>query len=202
MNQLLNEEFEMDVIRNNPTSNQKSQWTFWRILGSGIGWIIKTTTILVLIVIHLPPIYFAWRTSRPMELPEFGDKSFYQILAERQQEYAAHEEVWRLTHHGEYPDHYRGMCFDSEAGFVLLIVKPSMDYVLIRHILTPNDPYTSLPANVHYQTILDYLPASWTLFEMGALNIYQYIPHDFDAAIGPHHGECIIPPPECGKGGF
>ena len=43
--------------------------------------------------------------------------------------------------------------------------------------------------------ISDYLPATWTLFEMGALNLYQFIPHDPMAAYGPNHGACIIPPP-------
>jgi hypothetical protein len=61
----------------------------------------------------------------------------------------------------------------------------------IYHIL----PLSLSGFNVYYQSILDYLPASWTLFEMGALNIYQFIPHDPMAAYGPNHGACIIPPP-------
>jgi hypothetical protein len=151
--------------------------------------------LLILIVVLAPPIYFAWRAGQPMELPEFGGKTFYQVLEERQQEYAVHEEQWRLTHNGTYPLHSKNMCFITEAVFVLGVVKPMMDYGLILHINHPDEPYYRLPLNVHYIGIADYLPASWTLFEMGALNLYQYIPHDIDAARGPHHGACIIPPP-------
>ena len=185
----------MDTKRSDLKTNGKSQWTFWRILGLGVECVFKGTFLLIAIVILTPPAYFAWRAGQPMELPEFGGKTFYQILAERQQAYAAHEEHWQQTHHGQYPLHSKNMCFITETVFVLGVVKPMMDYGLILHIKHPNEPYYRLPANVHYKGIADYLPATWTLFEMGALNLYQFIPHDPMAAYGPNHGACIIPPP-------
>jgi len=90
------------------------------------------------------------------------------------------------------------MCFIEEAVFVFVVVKPLMDYGLILHIKHLDEPYYRLPANVHYTGIVDYLPASWALFEMGALNLYHFIPHDPMAAYGPNHGACIIPPPNGG----
>jgi|GEM_PF-2528366 len=180
---------------NIPNKTGKRPWTFGRVFGTMVSGIFKTILYLILIVILTPPVYFAWRATLPMELPAFGGKTFYQVQAERQQEYAENEFHWQLTHHGEYPMKYKGMCYHFEVVYLVLVVKPLMDYVLVRHILTPKDPYTSLPANVHYQGILDYLPASWTLFEMVTLSLYQYIPHDFNAAYGPYHGACIIPPP-------
>lgn len=131
-------------------------------------------------------------------LPEFGGKTFCQIQAERQQEYAVHEAHWQMTHHGEYLMPSKGMCYRMEIGFILVVMKPLMDGARICHILIPDDPFAALPANVHYHTTPDYLPAFWTLFEMGALNIYQFIPHDPMAAIGPNYGACIIPPPNGG----
>jgi|SRR5271157_220694 len=166
-----------------------------KLIWETIVYLFRTMVLVILIVVLAPPIYFAWRAGQPMELPEFGGKTFYKIQAERQQEYSLHEAYWQLTHHGEYPMHSKGMCYRMEIGFILVVVKPLMDIALIRHMITPNDPIAALPANVYYHDILDYLPASWTLFEMGALNLYQYIPYDVDAARGPHHGACIIPPP-------
>ena len=105
MNTLSGKEFEMDTRRSDLKTNGKNSWTFWRILGLGVECIFKGTFLLIAIVILAPPAYFAWRAGQPMELPEFGGKTFYQILAERQQAYAAHEEHWQQMHHGQYPLH-------------------------------------------------------------------------------------------------
>ena len=179
----------------NFVSKPKKSCCLRAIIWETIVYLFRTVVLVILIVVLAPPIYFAWRAGQPMELPEFGGKTFYQILADRYRTYSAHEERWRLTHQGQYPLHSKNMCFIEEAVFVLVEVKPMMDYGLILHIKHPNEPYYRLPANVQYHSLLDYLPASWTLFEMGALNLYQFIPHDPMAAYGPNHGACIIPPP-------
>ena len=179
----------------NFVSKPKKSCCLGKLIWETIVYIFRTLVLVILIVVLAPPIYFAWWAGQPMELPEFGGKTFYQIQADRQQEYAVQEAHWQLTHHEEYPMHSKGMCYRMEIGFILVVVKPLMDVALIRYMITPNDPIAALSANVHYHDILDYLPASWTLFEMGTLNIYQFIPHDPMAAYGPNHGACIISPP-------
>ncbi|MGD0611555.1 MAG: hypothetical protein ABSB41_08560 [Anaerolineales bacterium] len=181
----------------NLVSKPKKSCCLGTIIWGSIVYLFRTAVLVILIVVLAPPIYFAWRAGQPMELPQFGGKTFYQIQAERQEEYSVNEAQWQLMHHGEYPMHSKGMCYRMEIGFILVVVKPMMDYGLILHIKHPNEPYYHLPANVHYHSLLDYLPASWTLFEMGALNLYQFIPQDPMAAYGPNRGACIIPPPNC-----
>ena len=87
------------------------------------------------------------------------------------------------------------MCFLIET-IVVFVEKPAMDFLLILHMHSPSDPYYALSEEVHFKGIADFPPASWTLFEMSTLGLYQYIPHGISAARGPNHGACIISPPE------
>jgi len=174
--------------------NVQDSQSCWGIVGRGVGCFFRILLMLGLVAVLVQPVYFAWRASRPMELPEFGGRTFYQILAERQQAYAEHEEAWQLTHDGEYPLGARNMCFLLET-WVVIIEPPLLDRLLILHIRHPGEPYYGLPADVRYQNIGDFLPATWALFEMLTLNLYQLVPNGPGAAWGPHHGSCIIPPP-------
>ncbi len=175
-------------------ANGKKSGMFWKVIGQGIGWVFKTTLLLGMIAILTPGIYFFWRANQPMELPEFGGKTFYQVLVERQQTYAIHEEKWQQTHDGEYPLGSKNMCFLVET-LVVFVEKPSADYLLILHMISPSDSYYALPEEVNFHGMADFLPASWIMFEMGTLSLYQYIPHGISAARGPNHGACVISPP-------
>jgi hypothetical protein len=94
----------------------------------------------------------------------------------------------------EYPLGSKNMCFLLET-FVVLYEKPLMDYALIMHIHSPGNPSYVLPEGVHFNGIKDFLAASWTMFEMSTLDLYQYIPHGPSAARGPNLGACVISPP-------
>lgn len=181
-------------------ANVKKFGVSWKIVRRGIGWVFKNVLLLGMIAILTPELYSYWRASRPMELPEFGGKTFYQVLGERQQTYAEHEEQWRQTHDGEYPLGSKNMCFLLET-FVVLYEKPLMDYALTMHMHSPGNPYYALPEGVHFNGIKDFLTASWMMFEINSLNLYQYIPHGISAARGPSHGACVISPPNGMSGG-
>jgi hypothetical protein len=167
----------------------------WKVVGLCIGRVFNIVLLLVMIASLMPGLYFCWRVNQPMELPEFGGKSFFQVLVDRQQTYSEHEEQWKQTHAREYPLGSKNICFLLET-FVVFVQKPSMDLVLVLHMRSPNNPYYGLPENVHFNGITDFLPASWTLFEMSTLGLYQYIPQGISAARGPNHGSCVISPPE------
>jgi hypothetical protein len=175
-------------------ANVKKFGVSWKIVRQGIGMVFKNILLLGMIAILTPGLYFYWRASQPMGLPEFGGKTFYQVLEERQQTYAEHEEQWRQTHDGEYPLGSKNMCILLET-FVVLYEKTLMDYALIMHIHSPENPSYALPEGVHFNGIKDFLPASWTMFEMSMLSLYQYIPQGSGAARGPNHGACVISPP-------
>jgi hypothetical protein len=185
----------MAEVVNGVNANVKKTGTSWKIVGQGIGWVFKNVLLIGMIATLTPGFYFVWRVGRPMELPEFGGKTFYRVLEERSQTYAEHEELWRQTHGGEYPLGSKHMCFLLET-FVVFVQKPSMVYLLIQHMRSPSDPYYALPDGVHFiNGIADFLPASWVMFEMSTLSLYQYIPHGSGAAKGPNHGACVILPP-------
>jgi hypothetical protein len=154
-------------------ANVKKFGVSWKIVRKGIGMVFKNVLLLGMVAILTPGLYFYWRANRPMGLPEFGGKTFYQVLGERQQTYAEHEEQWRQTHDGEYPLGSKNMCFLLET-FVVLYEKPLMDYAIIMHIHSPGNPSYVLPEGVHFNGIKDFLPASWTMFEMSTLDLYQY----------------------------
>ena len=166
----------------------------WNTVKKAAGFVFCSALLFILAIGLTPSVYFSWRAGQPMEINEFGGKTFYQILVDRQQTYAEHEEQWQQTHVGEYPLGSKNMCFLVET-LVVLVQKPSMDFLLILHMRSPGNPYYALPENVHYKEIADFLPASWTLFEMSTLGLYQYIPHGISAARGPNHGACVISPP-------
>jgi hypothetical protein len=180
---------------NGVNANVKKTGMFWKILSQGISRVLKIVLLLGMIASLMPGLYFVWRVNQPMELPEFGGKTFYQVLEERQQTYGEHEELWRQTHAGEFPLGSKNMCFLVET-LVVLVQKPSMDVLLVLHMHSPDNPYYGLPEDVHFNGFADFLPASWTLFEMSTLGLYQYIPHGISAARGPNHRACIISPPE------
>jgi hypothetical protein len=193
-------EFEMAQMVKGTNANVKKFGVSWKIVRRGIGWVFKNVLLLGMIAILTPGIYFYWRANEPMELPEFGGKTFYQVLGERQQTYAEHEEQWRQTRNGEYPLGSKNMCFLLET-FVVFYEKPLMDYALVMHMHSPGDPYYALPEKVHYNGVADFLPTSWTMFEMSTLSLYKYSPHGPSAARGPNHGACVILPPNGMSGG-
>jgi hypothetical protein len=184
----------MAEIVKRTNANVKKFGVSRKIVRRGIGRVFNIVLLLVMIASLMPGLYFSWRVNQPMELPEFGSKTFYQVLEERQQTYAEHEEQWRLTHDGEYPLGSKNMCFLLET-FVVLYEKPLMDFALIMHIHSPGNPYYALPEGVHFNGIKDLLSAAWTMFEMSTLSLYQHIPHGPSAARGPNHGACVISPP-------
>jgi hypothetical protein len=181
-------------------ANVKKFGMSWKNIGWGIGRVFNIVLLLVMIASLMPGLYFSWRVNQPMELPEFGGKTFYQVLVDRQQTYAEHEELWRRTHRGEYPLGSKNICFLLET-FVVFVQKPSMEIVLVLHLRSPDDPYYALPEGVNFDGIANFLPASWTLFEMSTLGLYQHIPHGISAARGPNHGSCVISPPNGMSGG-
>jgi hypothetical protein len=71
-----------DVV-NGVNANVKKTGMSWKIVGQAIRWVFKNVLLLGMIAILTPGFYFVWRFAWPMELPEFGGKTFYHVIAER-----------------------------------------------------------------------------------------------------------------------
>jgi hypothetical protein len=50
-----------------------------KIIRQGIALLFKTVLLALLIAILIPPLYFAWRASHPMELPQFKGLTYAQF---------------------------------------------------------------------------------------------------------------------------
>jgi hypothetical protein len=56
---------------------------FWKAIAGAF----KLVIVFSLILFIIPLVYFAWRAGQPMSMPDYGGRSYYQVLAERQQAY-------------------------------------------------------------------------------------------------------------------
>jgi hypothetical protein len=48
---------------------------------------LKITLAGLVFVLITPSAYFAWRAGQPMDMPQFGGLSYYQLLDKRRQDY-------------------------------------------------------------------------------------------------------------------
>ena len=81
------------------------------ILKAGVE-IIKII-LLVLIILILAPIgFFVWRAGQPMNMSEYDDRTYYQLLSERSQAYIELAQEYQANHPSA--DVKRGMCFQTE----------------------------------------------------------------------------------------
>jgi hypothetical protein len=79
-----------------------------------IGGLVKATFVFLVILLILPFVYFAWRAGQPMSMPEYGGRSYYQVLRERQQSYDELSERYQAGHPEVRVK--KGMCFATEVA--------------------------------------------------------------------------------------
>lgn len=86
----------------------KKKWSFWK----GVGMMFKIIGLLVVVALLAPIGYLAWRAGQPMSMPEYGGRTYYELLAERRQAYADLATEYQAGHPNA--DVKVGMCFRSE----------------------------------------------------------------------------------------
>lgn len=84
--------------------------------GVFLAGIINAGLMAVFILALLPIPYFAWRMSQPMSLPAYEGRSYFEVLAWRQETYGALAQDYQRTHPGR--DVKEGMCFQSELAMI------------------------------------------------------------------------------------
>ncbi len=93
------------------TKNKK--WSFWK----GVGLMFKILGLIVIVAILAPFGYIAWRAGQPMSMPEYGGRTYYELLTERRQAYADLATEYQASHPNT--DVKVGMCFHSEVAVSL-----------------------------------------------------------------------------------
>ena len=84
------------------------KWSFWK----GVGLMFKIIGLIVIVAILAPFGYFAWRAGKPMSMPEYDGRTYYELLAERRQAYSDLATEYQTSHPDvEVND---GMCFQVE----------------------------------------------------------------------------------------
>ena len=90
---------------------------FLNKLSNVIGELLKATLILLVLLLLLPFVYFAWRAGQPMSMPEYGGRNYYQVLIERKQAYDDLSQNYQSSHPNVNVK--KGMCFASEMAMIL-----------------------------------------------------------------------------------
>lgn len=127
--------------------------TCFRIVSS----LASMLCVLLLVVLLIPFIFFAWRVTRPMELPEFQGQSYIQFLAERQVAYNQLSHTYQESHPNV--EVKPGICFGAE-----LAVESSFSDTCYSH--SDTSPYFQpvtfariTPAMCHFTTRSPRLPS-------------------------------------------
>jgi hypothetical protein len=72
----------------------KMKWSFWK----GVGLMFKILGLVVVVALLAPIGYLAWRAGQPMSMPEYGGRTYYELLVERRQAYAELARTYQASH--------------------------------------------------------------------------------------------------------
>lgn len=96
----------------------KKTWSFWK----EVGMMFKILGVILIVALLAPIGYFAWRASQPMSMPEYGSRTYYELLAERRQAYDELAHSYQASHPNV--DVKNGICFQTELAVSLANTLP------------------------------------------------------------------------------
>ena len=96
----------------------KKKWSFWKSLGL----MFKFFGVILIVALLAPIGYFAWRAGQPMSMPEYGGRTYYELLAERRQAYDGLAHSYQVSHPNV--EVKNGMCFQTEIVVSLVSTFP------------------------------------------------------------------------------
>jgi hypothetical protein len=153
----------------------KKRWSFWK----GVGLMFKFLGLVVIVALLAPIGYFAWRAGQPLSMPEYGGRTFYQLLSERQQAYADLAHSYQTSHPNV--DVKSGACFFTEILVEAMEIPMAGRYALsaiypgMLHSIDPRDIRNGyIPTNVTWANIL---PTSWNVFERFVWGTISHAPN-------------------------
>jgi hypothetical protein len=147
----------------NPKGKKRMN-TFKKIIGS----LFKAALLTLLLLILIPVLYFAWRATQPMELPEFNELSYVQ--------YTEWRKLISQNAYNEYVINHPGYTYKSPDGCTdgsIVVEKTAMWYLSTEVVYAQDHPEitttwdaVSLSAiPTENTTVLNVLPQLWLVRE-------------------------------------
>lgn len=153
---------------------------FIKIVSTIFSVLSKLLLGMLAIVLSTPLAFFAWRASQPMDRQEFRVMAYYQLLAERQADYAELATAYLASH--PQVDVKDGMCFGVELFVELAISLPGSGFYTLAGLYPDLQRYVNpldvqrgyIPDNVTYA---NFLPTWWDTFELFIWHLIKHAPH-------------------------
>jgi hypothetical protein len=162
------------ALPTNPVMPPKKRITVWGISAKLIAGLFKAALLVLAIAILTPIVFFAWRAGQPMDLPEFGGRTYYQVLAERKT--ALYNKS--LAYHEAHPAVRMSlnMCFAIETGITTLELFPATGAITLWYLIHTDEYYAA--KNHIYDLAISsagFFPTWWKNYELGLLSDYRYV---------------------------
>ena len=88
------------------------------IIGKVLGIFGKAVAFFIIAAIVAPIVYLVWRAGQPMSMPQYGGRTYYELLAERLQGYDTLATQYQASHPNVEVKF--GMCYQAEV-FVSMV---------------------------------------------------------------------------------
>jgi hypothetical protein len=149
-----------------------------------IGLLLKTVFKIIMFgliaILMTPLIYFAWRASQPMELPQFDGRTYFEWLEIRHAAYDDLAQAYRMSHPRQ--DVKDGICFLSEAGIQLVAAFPYAGFYALAGLYPSLQRFVDLrdrrdglsPPAISW---LQFLPAWWETYEKFVWAMTEHASH-------------------------
>jgi hypothetical protein len=142
--------------------------------------VFKAMLIVVVLVMVVPPAYFAWRASQPMALQQFKGLSYYQLVSQRRQAFEKLAQNYQSRHPGRDVNYLT--CFLPDTAVQLIGALPMAGFYSLAGLqpelkayVNPSDLKNGIvPQNA---TWLEFLPAWWDTFEKLVWGMIAHSPH-------------------------
>lgn len=151
---------------------------FLKATGKVLTAIMKVTLLLLLILILTPLGYFAWRAGQSMTMPEYDDRTYYELLAERRQTYDALAQDYQASHPNV--EVKVGMCFQNEVIMATVYTMPWAGLCTMADLIPSLQRYIGPRAQqsgcgqVENTSWLTFFGSWWSNFERMQYPMYEH----------------------------
>ncbi len=150
-----------------------------KLIGSLIKAVFKIILFGLVAASITPLAYFAWRANQPMELPQFGRRTYFEWLEIRRASYDDLAGEYRIRHPRQNVK--EEICFLSEVGIQLVAAVPNSGfyalagiYPSLQSFVDPHDRRDGLsPPAISW---LQFLPAWWESYEKFVWGMAEHAP--------------------------
>jgi hypothetical protein len=150
------------------------------LIGTSIKLVFKAASIVLIVAFLVPLAYFVWRASQPMEMPQFGGLTYYQLLNKRRQAYTDLAREYQAGHPDQEVNF--GACFPPEVAIQVIGAIPTAGFYALAGIYPQLQRYVNpgdlrqgfVSKNVNWS---GFPLAWWTAFEKLVWGMITHSPH-------------------------